>query len=109
FLKSLAVEDIDGHVGVVADIEAALSLVGREVHGHGGAGHFGLRIRVLADEFLGEIAALAGFPARVAARLSEIRIKTVEHLDAVVAAVADVELAVVGDLYAMHRIPEVDR
>src|SRR5437763_1743733 len=98
FLKVLAVEDIDGHIGVVADIEAALSLVGREVHGHGCARHFGLRISAFADEFLSEIAALAGFSARIAARLSQIGIKAVEHLDAVVAAVANIELAVIGNL-----------
>jgi hypothetical protein len=109
FLKIVAAEDIDGHIGVVADIEAALSLVGREVHGHSGAGHFGLRISALADETLGEIAALSRVPVRIAARLAQIRIETVEHLDTVVAAVADIELAVIGNLGAMHRVPEGDR
>src|SRR5579863_2658008 len=103
-LEFVAAQDVDGLVGVVADIETALRLVGREVHRHRRAGHHGLSVGLGADEALGHEAAFAGFAIRIAALLAERGILAVEHLDAVVAAVADVNLAVVSNLHAMHGI-----
>src|SRR5262249_9466201 len=71
FVKILGIEGVGGLVGVVADVEAALSFVGREVHGQGCAGHFGLRIRALADESPSKIAPLARLAVRIAARLAQ--------------------------------------
>ena len=58
FLQIASVQDVDGHIGVVADIEATLRLVGGEVHGNGGSDD----VRVFADELLGHETAFAGVP-----------------------------------------------
>src|SRR6202008_3143686 len=59
-----------------------------------------------ADKALGDEAAFAGLAVRIAALFSKRGILAVEHLNAVIAAVADVNPAVIGDLHAVHRISE---
>ncbi len=85
-LQVAAVEDVDGHVGIVADIEAALRPVGGEVDRHRGSRNGGAR--PFTDELLAHETAPARFPVRIGAGLAQIGIQGVEDLDAVVAAVA---------------------
>src|ERR1700733_4575501 len=108
-LQIAAIQDVNGLVGIVADIEAALRLIGREVHRHRRTWHHRLGVGFRADETLGHEAALTGFAIWIAAFLAERSILAVEHLDAIVAPVADVNLAVVGDLHAMHGIAKERR
>src|SRR6202020_592593 len=108
-LQIVAIQDVNRLIGIVADIETALRLIGREVHRYRRARHHRLGIGFRADETLGHEAAFAGLAIRIAALLAKSGILAIEHLNAVVAAVADVNLAVVGDFYAMHRIAEERR
>ena len=101
-LQVAAVQDIDGHVGVVADIEAALLFVFREVQGDGGADDVGVR----ADKLLGHETALAGRAGRIAAGLAQGRIVDVKDLNTIVSPVADIDLAVIGNLDAVHGVAE---
>ena len=105
-LQRVPLQHVDGHVGVVADIEAGLFGVGREVHRYRRS-----RQAVCAyrhELFLHE-AALARVAGRVAALLAKSRIAAIEHLHAVVAAIADIEQAVFGDLHAVYRRAEKRR
>src|SRR5579863_4170928 len=108
-LQIAAVQDVNRLVGIVADIETALRLIGREVHRHRRARHHRLGVGFRADETLGHESTFSGFAIWIAAFLAERGILAVEHLDAIVAAIADINLAVVGDFYAMHGIAKERR
>ena len=56
FLQIASIQNVDRHVGVVSDIQAALRLVGGEVHGDRGSDDVG----VIADKLLGDETAFAG-------------------------------------------------
>src|SRR5208282_5170701 len=58
-LKIAASQDVDGLVGIVADIEAALRFIGGEVHRYSRTWHDGQGIGVTADPALGHKSALA--------------------------------------------------
>src|SRR5215831_2413631 len=90
-LQRVALEDVDRHVGVVADVEARLRRVGREIHRHRGSRQ---AVGLHRDELFLHEAALAGGAARIRAWLAEVGIAAVEDLHAIVAAVADVNQAV---------------
>ena len=104
-----AVEDVDRLVGVVADVEAGLRVVGREIHRHGRPRHHGCGVGGRADKALDHEAAFARLTVRIAAFLTKRRIVAVEHLDAVIAAVADINPAVIGNLHTVHGITEERR
>ena len=93
-LQITSIQQVDGHVGVVSHIQATLRFVAGKIDGHGSPGDRG--VGVFADELLGDEAALAGLAGRIAARLAQIGTVLIEHLNAIVAAVADINLAVIG-------------
>ena len=95
----LPVDDVDDVVDEVGDVHAALLGVGREVHRARGAADRLRRDRELADE-----TTFADFAVRVLAGLA--RFGRLEHLHAIVAAVAGVEQAVVGEPRAVQRAAE---
>ncbi len=49
---------------------------------------------------------LPAFPVGLAAGFAKRGIVLVKHLKAIVSPVTDIQLAVFGDLYAMHRVPK---
>src|SRR5436190_415648 len=104
--ERVALQHVARHVGVVADVEAGLSGVGREVHRHRRSRQ---AVGVDRDELLFHEAAPANLTRRIAAFLAKVRIAAVEHLHAVVAAIADIEQAVLGDLHTVHRRAEERR
>src|ERR1700679_585841 len=65
-----AVENVDGHVGVIRDVEAALLLVFGEIQGDSGPDDVG----VLADKLLGHKSALTASPLGIGARLAQHRV-----------------------------------
>src|SRR5207237_3367091 len=91
------------HVGVVADVEAGLPGISREIHRHCRARE---TVRLYRDGLFLDEAALARFTGRVEAFLTQVRIATVEDLNAVIAAVADINQAFLADLHAVHGIAE---
>lgn len=101
-LEVISIQDVDCHVGVVANIKAALRLVFGEIDGYGSSDY----IRVFADRLLREETAFAGYARWIAARLAQRGIVFVKHLNPVVPPVTDINLPVIGDLYAVHRVPE---
>src|ERR1035437_754241 len=99
-LQIAPVQDVDGHVGVVPNIETTLRLVAGETYRYRRSRYGG--VGVFANESLRNEAAFARLATRIAACLPEYGIAVVKHLYAVIAPVADINLAVIGELYAMH-------
>src|SRR5208337_1304029 len=66
-------------------------------------------VGVIADKLFGDETACAGLASGIAARLAKRGIVLIEHLDAIISPIADINLAVVGDLYAMHGVPKESR
>src|SRR5580692_5915544 len=61
---------------------------------------------MFADKLFGDEAALPGLATRIAALLAQRRIVLVEHLNAIVSPVADINFAVISDFHAMNRVAE---
>src|ERR1700722_6853151 len=61
---------------------------------------------MFADKLLSNETAFAGLASQIAARPAQRGIVLIEYLDAVISPVADINLAVIGDLHAMHGVPE---
>src|SRR5215472_1638870 len=99
-LQIAPVQNVDCHVGVVSDIEATLRLIPGEVYGNGCSNDVG----VFADKLFSDETAFAGFTSWISARFAKHGIIFVKHLNAIISTVADIELAVVGYLDAMHRV-----
>ena len=80
FLQVASIQDVNGHIGVISDVKAALSLVGREVHGDCRSDDIG----VVAHELLGNKTAFPGHAGCIGARLAQRGIILVEDLNAVI-------------------------
>src|SRR5205823_2507288 len=86
-------------IGKIGDVKTALLRIRREIRGAGGAG-----CRLGRHGYFSDETAFAGFTSRVLTRFADLR--CLEDLYAVVAAVADIEKAVVTQLDAMHGAAE---
>src|SRR5215469_8043867 len=101
-LQVVAIQNIDCHVGVITNIEATLRFVWGEIHGNCGSNYIG----VFTNELLRQKAAFASFARRIAARLAQRGAILIKNLNPIVSSVADIDLAIIGDLYAMYGVPE---
>src|SRR5437870_2520836 len=77
FLQRVPLQHVHRHVGVVADVEAGLLGIGREIHRYRRARE---TVCLYRHELLLDEAALARFAARVEAFLAQVRIAAVEDL-----------------------------
>src|SRR5215831_2809798 len=103
FLQCVPLQYVHRHVRVVADVEAGLLGISRKIHRHCRARK---TVGLYCYGLLLDETALTRFAARVEAFLTEVRIATVEDLDAVIAAVADINQTFLADLHAVHWIAE---
>src|SRR5581483_7648126 len=85
FLQILPIDDVDRVVGQVSDVHAALPGIGREIDQIGRAGG-----RLRRDVNLAHETALPGLALRIGAGLAYFG--SLEDLDAVIAAIANIEL-----------------
>ena len=92
-------------VGVVADIKATLRFVRGEVHGNSGSNDVG----AFADKLLADETAFADLASGIVARLTQHGRVLIKHLNTIVAPIADINLAIISDLHAMHWVPEERR
>jgi len=104
-LQIASVQNVDGHIGVVPHIHAALGFIRGEIHGNRRAND----VRVIADKLFSKETTCGGLASRIAARPAKRGIVLIEHLNAIIPPIADVKLAVARNLDAMHGVPEESR